>query len=85
MASNRNLGHAETFDINGNVVVVEKITCNHCQAIFTKPGPGDPVGFCHQCFAPVCLKCGALDKCDPFEKKLERMESRSRLLKSLGV
>jgi rRNA maturation endonuclease Nob1 len=85
MARTRNLGFAETYDLFGNVVVTEKLTCNHCQKIFNKPGPNDPVGFCHQCFAPVCLACGAIDRCDPFEKKLERLEQRARLLKAAGT
>lgn len=81
----RALGYAETFDGNGNVVVKERLTCVHCQQIFDKPGPGEEVGFCHFCFCQVCAQCGKLDKCDPFEKKLARMEASARLLKEIGI
>lgn len=85
MRRTRNLGYAETFDSLGNVVVVEKLTCPHCQGIYDKTGAGEPMGFCHSCFSPVCVECGKIDKCDPFEEKLRRMESRSQLFKSLGL
>ncbi len=83
MPANDCLGHTTTFDDKGNVVVEEVLVCAHCQHIYKKPGPKDPAGFCHMCFKPVCLACGAKDKCDPFEKKLERMEARARLLRSV--
>ena len=83
-ARNRALSFAETYDGNGNVVVKEKLSCAHCQNLFDRPAPGEDVGFCHLCFAPVCLECGRLDACDPFERKLERMESRDRMLKSIA-
>ena len=83
MARTRALSFAETYDGNGNTIVIEKLTCAHCQRIFNKPGPNDNVGFCELCFAAICIPCAKLDKCDPFERKLERMEQRSRLLHSL--
>lgn len=85
MSRNSARSYVETFDGEGNHVVHEMLTCAHCQRIYAKPGPKDDVGFCHMCFAPVCLDCGKLDRCDPFERKLERMEQRSRLLKSVGA
>ena len=85
MSRSRALGHVERFDELGNVAVVETLTCNHCGCIYPKPGPGEPSGFCHVCFAGVCLGCGAIDRCDPFEKKLERLEGRARFLKSVGL
>jgi hypothetical protein len=85
MARNRNLGYAESYDPRGNVVVTEKLTCPHCQRIYDKPKSGAEFGFCHQCFSPVCIPCGRLETCDPFEEKLKRMEQRDRLLKSVGV
>jgi hypothetical protein len=85
MARNRHLGHAESYDSLGNVVVTEKLTCPHCQRIYDKPKPGADFGFCHRCFSPVCIPCGKLDRCDPFEEKLRRLESRDRLLKSVGA
>lgn len=79
----RALSFAETYDGNGNVVVTEKLSCAHCQNLFNKPGPGDDVGFCELCFAPTCIPCAKLDKCDPFERKLERMEQRERMLRAV--
>jgi hypothetical protein len=84
MSRSQALGHVERYDAIGNVYVSETLTCGHCSRIYVKPGPGDPVGFCRMCFSPVCLSCGRLDKCDPFEKKLERLEQRSRLMKLVG-
>ena len=85
MSRSQALGHAEKYDAYGNVVVVETLTCKHCGRIYPKPKPGEPSGFCQMCFSPVCLGCGKIDKCDPFEKKLERIEGRARLLKSVGL
>jgi hypothetical protein len=85
MSRSKALGHAERFDAFGNVAVVETLTCKHCNRIYAKPGPGDPAGFCHMCMSPVCLGCGKLERCDPFEKKLERLEARDRLIKSAGL
>jgi len=77
------LGYAETFDAYGASKVVETLTCAHCGKIYKKPEPGAPIGFCNLCFKATCLPCGQLTRCDPFEKKLERMEQREKLLKSL--
>ena len=77
------LGHIERTDQYGNVLVEDTLTCAHCNRLYPKPKPSDQFGFCHMCFKPVCLKCGKLDRCDPFEKKLERMEARDRLLKQI--
>lgn len=45
----------------------------------------DPGGFCRQCMQPVCGACADLGTCTPFEKKLEAMEARGRLLASIGI
>jgi len=78
------LGHGEYVDEYGRVTVVKTLTCAHCNHIFPKPAPGEPVGFCHMCFKQVCLSCGRSDRCDPFEKKLERLEQRGRFLARVG-
>jgi hypothetical protein len=74
------LGYAETVDVYGTSTVIETLTCAHCGAIYEKPAPGAPYGFCTLCFKPTCLRCGGSLRCDPFEKKLERIERRSKLL-----
>jgi hypothetical protein len=73
-----------TTDEYGRETVTETFTCAHCQRVFVKPGPGEASGFCHQCFKPTCVPCGAQDKCDPFEKKLLRIEARDKLLRSIA-
>jgi hypothetical protein len=55
-------------------------TCAHCNTVVEIKSKTQDMGFCHMCFYPTCINCGALDKCDPFEKKLERIESRARML-----
>lgn len=49
----------------------------------------DPGGWCGRCAAQICGPCcDALAltlKCVPFEKRLEQMEGRGRLLKAIGV
>ena len=84
-ARNRALSFAETLDGNGNSVVVEKLTCSHCQKIFNKPRQNEDMGFCELCFAAICISCARLDRCDPFERKLERMERRAQFLRSIGI
>ena len=82
--SQKGLGHAQVTDQYGNSTVFETLTCAHCQKVFRKPAAGEPSGFCTLCFAPVCLDCGKNEmKCDPFERKLERIEARARLLSSI--
>jgi hypothetical protein len=76
----RTRGAYVTTDEYGYETVVETFTCAHCSNVFPKPKPDEPYGFCHLCFKPTCVPCGALDRCDPFEKKLARMEARARLL-----
>jgi len=44
---------------------------------------GEPYGFCNLCFKSTCLPCGGIPKCDPFEKKLERIERRQKFLSNL--
>lgn len=81
--SSKGLGHAEVYDGNGKIVVSDTLTCAHCQEIYDKPKRGEESGFCMRCFAPVCLGCGKVDTCVPFEKKLLAMEQRDRFLKAV--
>ena len=64
---------------------VETFTCCHCNGISDVPPPdATEVGFCNRCMSRECLPCARKNKCIPFEKKLEKMEARGRLLSSLG-
>jgi hypothetical protein len=63
----------------------ETFTCCHCSAIVDVPPPTAPeVGFCRLCFSRECLDCARKDKCIPFERKLEAMEARGRLLAAIS-
>lgn len=80
----RALGFIEITGPEGRQVI-ETFTCCHCNGVFDVPPPDAPeVGFCRLCFARECLDCARKDKCIPFEKKLEAMEARGRLLASIG-
>jgi hypothetical protein len=67
----------------------DTFTCSHCSKIvFVKATPNLPKpdigGFCRLCMKNVCGTCADKGNCDPFEKKLERMEQRDRFRKSIG-
>jgi hypothetical protein len=60
----------------------DTFTCGHCNAIVTVEPACDPSeagGFCRMCMGHICGPCADLGSCEPFEKKLERMEARDRL------
>ncbi len=75
----------ETRD--GKVIGEEdSFTCGHCNTIvFVKPrqDPADMGGLCKLCMRLTCPVCAGKASCDPFEKKLERMESRDRFLRKV--
>lgn len=93
------LGYGVTKQPGKADVEEDSITCWHCHFIvFVLPGfmpqTLDDAGaarslpHCRMCDRDICLRCGDrldLDGCDPFEKKLERMEARGRLLRAAGV
>jgi len=63
----------------------DTITCIHCNGIvFVDAGkdPSDLGGFCMMCHRNICATCAATGKCDPFEKKLERIEGKDRLYRA---
>lgn len=50
-------------------------TCTHCQAILLMRRWKHYGGFCRQCNAPICGRCGERMEvfgCEPFLKKMER-------------
>lgn len=82
----RRLGH---YVSNG--VEYETFTCGHDQEVTVVPHGGrlEDVGtFCHICQRPICKACGAKMmktlKCDPFEEKLHREETRLRLVEAVA-
>jgi hypothetical protein len=66
-------------------------TCGHHNGIVLAPKhpkPGDDMGgFCHRCMQNICGPCAdemaRTLKCIPFEKRLDRMESKEAAQKSL--
>lgn len=72
----RDWGEADTF------------TCGHCNRIVHVPPRTDPAnigGLCKQCMSLVCSKCVATGRCDPLEKKIERMEAKAHAIRSYGL
>lgn len=66
----------------------DTFTCAHCNKIVIVEPKADPAslgGFCRLCMKNVCGPCADQGKCEPFEKKLEKMEARARMFKSIGV
>lgn len=85
----RERGHYEETYGDGTKRVWPTFTCNHCNAIVFKPGPGEDSGFCMKCFCPVCLPCGAKHTCVPWEERMTIIEAkaaaRASLLRAVGV
>ena len=77
----RNLsGYQFLTDADGNSQERETVSCAHCQYIMTiQPGSGTKRGYCFRCNAVICGKQACMEKCVPFEKAIEDMESRDRL------
>jgi hypothetical protein len=79
--------------MDGKVIEEEdSFTCVHCNTIvFVKPkqDPAEMGGVCRLCSglspAYICQHCEGLGTCDPFEKKLLRMEARGKLMKAVGI
>ncbi len=83
----RQRGFVEVCDPNGIRVEYETFTCAHDGNIVKVPhraAPDAVGGLCRLCMQMVCPACVAAGKCDPFEKKLERMEDRGRFLREVG-
>jgi hypothetical protein len=79
----------------------DTITCGHCnQIVLVKPGTASTVylfpqlegpdkeeagACCRQCMRSVCLRCHREGICLPMLKRIEQMEARGRLLRSVGL
>ena len=70
------------------VTEYDTFTCGHCgthRHVRHKENPEDTGGLCKQCMKLICPKCLGTGRCDPLEKKLERMEKRDLALRSYGL
>ena len=68
-------------------VYEDTFTCAHGnEIVFVKPfqDPSEMGGFCRLCYKHICAKCAAKGTCDPFEKKLLRMEARDKLIRAMS-
>jgi hypothetical protein len=66
----------------------DTFSCGHCgnvRHVRVKERPEDIGGLCKQCMKLICPACVDTGRCDPLEKKLERMEKRDRALRSYGI
>ena len=79
-------GYAVTYEPGKPDVEEDTMTCCHCNFVFfLKPyqDPAEVGGFCRLCMMHTCTKCADNGGCEPFEKKLEAMESKDRLRRSI--
>ena len=79
-------GYGVEFSPEGIVKEEDSFTCGHCNAVVFVAPLADPSsfgGFCRLCMRHVCEPCAGQGGCDPFEKKLERMESKGRSLRAI--
>lgn len=87
MRARRDQGLAEWTGPDGRSVSCHTVTCCHCNDVTVIP-PGaaadDCGGFCTMCMLPTCRACAG-KSCAPFEKQLEAIEARGRMLKAIGV
>lgn len=80
-------GYATISHPDGQVKEIDTFTCCHCNEVVFVRERCDPIelgGFCTLCMKHTCPKCST-QSCTPFEKRLEEMERRDRLLRSCGV
>lgn len=76
-------GYATITSPEGFKREADTFTCGHCQkVVHIKPmAPLDEVGGrCTVCDTLICPGCVTTGKCEPFEKKLRRLEERKRYL-----
>lgn len=67
----------------------DTITCAHCQrVVFLHNQDGtkkaDVAVRCGMCDRLMCVPCAEKARCEPFEKKLEAIERRGRLIAAMG-
>lgn len=66
----------------------DTFTCCHCNTvIFVAPlvGAAEMGGFCRLCMSLICGTCAGKGSCTPWEKQMEKAESRDRMLRSIGI
>ena len=72
----------------GKNIEYDTFICGHCNKIVIVPPRSDMSdlgGMCRGCMKLICPKCVDKQTCTPFEKQLEKIEARSRMLRSMGL
>jgi hypothetical protein len=80
-------GYLAIYSPDSPIQESDTFTCVHCQQVVLvrpKASASECGGWCGRCAKPICPKCAAKSGCTPFEKKLERAESRARMLKAIS-
>jgi hypothetical protein len=87
------MGHFEESLADGRTRYGETYTCAHCNSVVEyrdNMGQNDKLVFCPMEHTPICPKCAAragktASGCEVFEKKMEKIEARDRMLRSMGL
>lgn len=80
-------GYAIMTGPDGVVDECDTYTCAHCNKVVhvpVKANPDDLGGFCRMCMKMICPHCVQTGLCDPFEKKLKRMEEAGEWRRRFG-
>lgn len=87
MITPKNAGYA-TITSREGVKEFDTLTCCHCGRAWcirsSVKGQGDPGGWCMVCNKAVCPTCAGKE-CMPLMKRLENMEQRDKLFRSVGI
>lgn len=80
-------GYAVVFDpsLTGGKKEMDTFTCHHCSRIVHVNTPEDAGGMCKVCMKLICGPCVGKGTCTPWERKLEKIESRERARRSYGL
>lgn len=79
-------GYIVTTTAEGKTVERDSISCAHCQRhVIIPPGPprDDLFGTCWHCSKFICVPCANLRTCTPWERQLEKIEARDRMLRAI--
>jgi len=88
------MGFFEEHMADGSVRRGETFTCAHCNSVVEfkdNRGLFKPPTMCAMEHKPLCEVCAARAEkrtdgmCEVFEKKLEKIEARDRMLRAVGV
>ncbi len=83
------MGYAVRTEADGSRTEWDTKLCGHCQRLIMYASRAKPDedygGFCLRCGKVICRECTNARKCVPFERRLEEMESRGRMLRSMGL